>query len=80
MFALSFFETLDAARRRYRSLAERVDAPARYGTHVGMIQLLPADGMISEPSKDGHMDLHPENDIGFAGRIAGYSSATEGTE
>lgn len=58
-WALSFFDSLEAARKRWHSLAERVDAASRYGTHVGEIELTKDDGLLGPPKpKAGHLSLH----------------------
>jgi hypothetical protein len=76
-FALSFFESLELARKRYRSLAARLDAESRYGSHIGRLELVSADGRVSEPGRDGHMALHPEAEARFAYRVSEYYSAMD---
>ena len=76
-FALSFFDSVDSARAKYRSLAQRVDAPNRYGDHIGQMSIGEADGLMSEPSVYGHMDLHPEDAASFIGRVAMYYEAND---
>lgn len=74
-FALSFFDTVENARQKYRILAERVDAEARYGGFVGEILLMESDGVCSTPNHDGHFGLHPETTALFAERVVAYSAA-----
>lgn len=71
--ALSFFESVAAARARWKSLAEREDAEDRYGSHIGEIDLVKADGLMSEPNpKSGHIDLYQDADARFAHRVIRY--------
>ena len=75
-FALSFFETLDGARRRYAALSERVDAVARYGGYIGEMAIKESDGLASVPSgASRHLDLHPFDGVIFAGRVTAYHAA-----
>ena len=76
-FALSLFSSLELARKKYRSLAARIDAEARFGTHIGRLDVGFADGRISEPGPDGHMGLHPEIEARFAHRVTAYYPAME---
>lgn len=71
-FALSFFSTLADARARYRELAKRVDMASKCGTHIGEIDLLAEDGVMSAPSATGHVDLHQEAGVLFAVRVTAY--------
>lgn len=71
-FALSFFETLEFAQNRFASLADRVDAALRYGDHIGLIDIVETDGVLSSPNKRGHINLHPEEGVLFAHRIRSY--------
>lgn len=72
-FALSFFESLERAQRRYRLLAERLDAVSRYGDQIGEIDLTKKDGLMTLPDKHGHMDLYQEENVMFASRVTSYS-------
>ena len=75
-FALSFFETLEAALRRYARLAERVDAGSRYGSHIGEIALAETDGLMSVPdAASRHVDLHPNEGVTFVPRVTKYHAA-----
>lgn len=77
-FALSFFTSLSAARAQYRRLAERVDAAARYGDHIGELEIRPDDGLLQvEPSRSGHLDLHPDENCDFSSRILRYHHSEE---
>ena len=71
-FALSFFATVDQARTKFEALAGRVDAKSRYGTHVGKVNIESGDGVLSEPSKSGHLDLHENEGIEFVARVEEY--------
>lgn len=71
-FALSFFSSEEQARKRYASLAERMDVSSRLGDQIGKIELSCDDGLISNPNTNGHMDLHPFEGIVFVGRIIEY--------
>lgn len=73
--ALSFFESVNAARERWKSLEEREDAEERYGGHIGEIDLVKSDGLMSEPSPTGHINLHQDRDARFAGRVVRYFRA-----
>lgn len=71
--ALSFFESVEAARERWKSLKEREDADSRYGNHIGEIDLVESDGLMSEPNpKTGHIDLYQDADARFADRVISY--------
>jgi hypothetical protein len=75
-FALSFFDTLEAARRRYKKLAERQDAESRYGGYVVELDIAKSDGVASLPNKDtGHIDLHPNEGSTFVPRVKAYHAA-----
>jgi hypothetical protein len=74
-FALSFFETLDAARRRYAKLAERVDAESKYGGFVGEMSIEEGDGIASLPSSTLHLDLHQNDGVAFVSRVTTYHAA-----
>lgn len=76
--ALSFFDSLRSARERWKSLEEREDAADRYGGHVGEIDLVRSDGLMSNPSPTGHINLHQDRDARFAHRVIRYFRA--GTE
>lgn len=70
-YALSFNDTLEAARRKYQSFVERfgaVGAASRYGDHIGFIQLCTADG-VHGPSSHGHFDLHEDESCDWTGRV-----------
>lgn len=73
--ALSFFESVDAARKVFEKLDERVDAALQYGGYIGKIDLLPTDGLMSEPSNTGHINLHQEDGVTFATRVVEYYPA-----
>ena len=75
-FALSFFDSIKSARRTYSILAEREDAESRYGSHIGEIDLIRADGLMSLPNeKSGHVNLYQEAGALFADRVTRYYSA-----
>lgn len=77
-FALSFFDSVESARRTYKVLAEREDAESRYGSHIGEIDLAKTDGLMSLPSaKSGHVNLHQEAGALFAHRVIRYYSALD---
>jgi hypothetical protein len=71
-FALSFFDTPQSASRLYRVLAQREDAALRYGDHIGEIDLVKGDGLMSLPSKKGHINLHQSDQARFAHRVKQY--------
>lgn len=62
-YALSFFATPQAAKKRLASLADSYDVYALFGTHAIEIKILTSDGQCSEPNRRWkHLDLH-EYDI-----------------
>jgi hypothetical protein len=76
--ALSFFDDLEAAQRKFAVLDERQDAALRYGDHIGEMQLEETDGVQSVPSKASrHINLHQDDQatLTFPGRVIGYSPA-----
>jgi hypothetical protein len=78
-YALSFFSTLEKARKHFARLAARLDAEARYGGFVAKIALIETDGVLSpRPSKSGHLNLYEEEGASFAGRVAEYAAADDG--
>ena len=75
-YALSFFDTLENARKKYAVLAERQDAASRYGDQIAELPLQQADGVATLPSyTTGHFDLHPDDDATFTTRIKKYHNA-----
>ncbi len=74
-FAVSFFTTVLAARKRYASLAERMDVEAKFGSHIGELALVPTDGRMGPPSGHGHFDLHPDAQTELSTRITSYHKA-----
>jgi hypothetical protein len=75
--ALSFFNTLNNARRRYRDLVSRgIDMVARSGDHIGQIDILQTDGHLSKkPSSTGHLNLFQDEAAVFAHRVKDYQPA-----
>jgi hypothetical protein len=72
-YSLSFFETLEDARKRYLSLADRADAVSRYGTHIGEVELTEVDGVASAPrGPHRHFDLHEFEEASFEDRVLEY--------
>lgn len=59
-YALSFFETLERAEARYRSLCGKYATfSERIGTAVAVGEIYPRDGVASRPAgKWRHFDLH----------------------
>jgi hypothetical protein len=74
-FALSFFTSVEAARQKYRRLGDRVNVEEKYGGYIGEIKILEGDGLVSDLSKNGHMDLHENEGSTFKERVANYSPA-----
>jgi hypothetical protein len=70
-YALSFFSSIDAARTKWLSLAKRLDAPNRFGTHVARLDLLPSDGVTSDAGRDGHFSLYEYSGVSLHGRVGG---------
>jgi hypothetical protein len=70
-YAISFFDSMDAIKRKWSTLVEREDAESRYGTHVGEIDLTQADGLLGPvAAKSGHFALHAyESAPAFAPRV-----------
>lgn len=57
-YALSFFETVDAARAKYEGIKRRhPDIHELLGTHLAEVSILPEDGVLT-PAKSRHVDLH----------------------
>lgn len=73
--ALSFFESLQSAQRKWRALNERVDAAARLGTHIAQLDLVGTDGIVSKPDRTGHFGLHEAESTEFISRITGLHAA-----
>lgn len=58
-YALSFFNTLENAVRRYRGLQRSIpNIHKSIGTHIAKGVITKKDGVISEISNNGHFDLH----------------------
>jgi hypothetical protein len=75
-YALSFFDDLAAARRRFSSLAERIDVEAKFGGYIGAIELVESDGLSCTPNATTrHLDLHPAEAAVFTGRVLEYHPA-----
>jgi hypothetical protein len=77
-YAISLWESLEKAQARYKSLAAAHDdngatAVARYGDHIGEIDLSEADGVLDAPNKAGHFGLHPAEGAVFASRVKVYT-------
>lgn len=77
-FGLSFFISIKAARRKFKTLSDRLDADGRYGSFVGEIDLKPDDGHSGEPDDGGHFNLHLADGALLAGRVKFYYKAEEG--
>ncbi len=69
--ALSFFDTPDAAQRLFNVMHKRLNENTvkRYGDHIGEIDLVVTDGIMSEPDQKGHINLHQETNAEFAHRV-----------
>jgi len=78
-YAVSFFDTLESAQRRYSSLAASNDdggatARDRFGDHIGEIVIGPDDGLMNFPHpRSGHVELHPAASALFASRVVVYT-------
>ena len=70
--ALSFFESLPGARKKFKELDARVDARDRYGTHIGEIKLKTSDGLAGPPGYLTHFDLHQAVAAEFHNRVTAY--------
>ena len=73
-YALSFFDTEENAFKRFKKLNKKVDARAKYGEFVGKLKLSESDGLLSAPSRDGHLDLHQHENVDFASRVENVKS------
>jgi hypothetical protein len=62
-YSLSFFDTLNAARKRWHKLNERLNATLRFGDRVGLVDLELNDGLQCDPNKHGHFELHEDADV-----------------
>jgi hypothetical protein len=78
--ALSFFETLEGARDKFRLLREREDADSRYGTHIGEVTLRPSDGLAGPLGKHGHFNLHENANASFVGRVSRYHEPSDASD
>jgi hypothetical protein len=69
-YSLSFFVSEQAALKRWDILSQREDAALRYGTHLGEVDLVVADGLMSQPhQKSGHFELHEYEGASLASRV-----------
>jgi hypothetical protein len=67
-YALSFFETTDAARAKYASIKRRhPDIHETLGTHLAEVTLHPEDGVMTL-AKSHHVDLHEYTGVELASR------------
>jgi hypothetical protein len=58
-YALSFFISMDSARRKINSLLKHFKkADIMLGTHIAQGILDQNDGVMSEPNRQGHFSLH----------------------
>lgn len=73
-WALSFFDSAASAKAKFATLLERLNDEAFiiFGTHIGEINILPADGISSTPSSYGHIRLHEEAGVTFVNRVVNY--------
>lgn len=70
LYALSFFNSVEAAQKKWESLKDRVEAHSRYGNQIAEVEIRPCDGLTEPPSlKTGHFGVHPEKDSTFAMRV-----------
>ena len=69
--ALSFFDTPHAAQRLFEAMHKRFNenTTKRYGDHIGEIDLVAADGLMSAPDQKGHINLHQDMKAEFAHRV-----------
>lgn len=75
-YALSFFDDLAAAQRKLNSLRERVNADDRYGTHIAEIDLIPLDGVTSNPHpRTRHFALHEYEEVELTTRVKHFHAA-----
>jgi hypothetical protein len=80
-FAISFWETLEIAQEKYKSIASFNDdggatARDKYGDHIGEIDLCEDDGLVTLPNGNGHISLHCAKDAKFTGRVNAYTRCT----
>jgi len=58
-YALSLFDTLDNARRRFQQISQfNRNFYKVVGTHIARAQIEAADGVASRPDGHGHISLH----------------------
>jgi hypothetical protein len=70
-WALSFFETRDAAILRFAQLKRFVkQIHKKLGTHLAQVQLTQADGVATPPNEYGHFELFEDSGSDFSGRFA----------
>ncbi|TGN11615.1 hypothetical protein [Leptospira bandrabouensis] len=55
--ALSFFNSLASARKKFEELALKYDINSRYSS-IGELQLNQSDGIMNNPNVSGHFELH----------------------
>lgn len=69
-YALSFFDTLEHARSRYRALVRNFrKIEQKLGTHVAKVQIDETDGVCSETGRDGHFAVHEYPTTNFMRKI-----------
>ncbi len=80
--ALSFFTTLNKARRQVADLLDRgVDVGSRCGDRIGTVEIFASDGLLSaRPSSSGHLNLFQEEGVTFASRVSEYHAQTAGVQ
>jgi hypothetical protein len=69
--ALSFFNTIENAEKRYLSLWGKIATfPETVGNSIAEGVIYERDGIASRPSKKtGHFDLHEASEVTFTGRF-----------
>ncbi len=66
-YALSFFDSVKNAKKRYLKLYERFENfDQSVGTHIAKTVIKPDDGVASPPNKIGHFNLHEFSETNLA--------------
>jgi hypothetical protein len=67
-YALSFFETPEAARAKYEGIRRRhPDIHETLGTHLAEVSIQPDDGVLT-PARSQHVDLHEYEGVNLVPR------------
>ena len=69
-YALSLFDTLENAHRRYRQISRfNRNFYKVVGTHIARAQIESADGLASPPDGHGHISLHEAENVDLGAKF-----------